>query len=388
MMRKAADVAPVRRNQLGSVATMRRIQTIWTVLLALLPFAPVRAAEAPHSAVVERKVIQASIDAGLRWLAEHQIREGPRAGAWDTPQYPTAFASFAGLAFLANGHLPGRGEYGAVVDRAMRYVQGSMAPDGYLGEQGDSMYVHAICTLFGLSYLGMTGDDRRDAELAEWCRRSLKVVVAAQAMRKPEGERGGWRYSPQSAESDLSVTSWQIMVLHAARQCGFEVEDRVLDDAMRYVAGAYAAVDDVGGFVYRTPITREPEPGVTGAAVLVKSVIEREPDEKRLKAERYLARFTPAWGGAQYKGYFYFVSFYTAQGAFQAGDNAWLAYAAPLERLLLDHQRGDGSWEYPPDNRVQSAQGGYVYSTAMAVLLLSLDRQYLPMYQRQAALYR
>lgn len=338
---------------------------------------------------------QAAVASGLRWLAAHQVSSGPEAGSWETgePRYRSAVASFAGLAFLANGHLPGEGEYGQVVEQAMRYVQGTMAADGYLGQgHGAGMYIHAIATLFGLSYLGLAPDAAAERDLAAWCRRSLRVIAEAQKVSRPDYARGGWRYTPSSAESDLSVTSWQLLVLHAARQCGFEVEDGSIEDALRFIDGAYVAVPDGpagpgGGYVYRPGLSRGPEPGVTGAAVFIKSLFERREDAHQNAALTYLAGYPPAWGGAQYNGYFFFGAFYMTQGMFQIGDPAWNRYYTPLRTLLLEHQAGDGSWPFAPDDALQGQLAGPTYSTAMAVLILSMEKQYLPMYQRQKRLF-
>tara|TARA_B100001013_G_scaffold330116_1_gene244872 strand:- start:636 stop:983 length:348 start_codon:yes stop_codon:yes gene_type:complete len=91
--------------------------------------------------------VRVGIDAGLRWLAEKQIKEGPDAGSSESQRYQMAVVSFAGLAFLANGYSPGKGDYGAVIDRAMEFVKGSMTPDGHLGPRDRSMYAHAIASL-------------------------------------------------------------------------------------------------------------------------------------------------------------------------------------------------------------------------------------------------
>ena len=83
-----------------------------------------------------------------------------------------------------------------------------------------------------------------------------------------------------------------------------------------------------------------------------------------------------------------FGAFYMTQGMFQIGDPAWERYFTPLRALLLDHQAGDGSWPFAPDDAHQGRLAGPAYSTAMAVLILSMEKQYLPMYQRQAAMFR
>jgi len=366
----------------------RRLRPAAVLAALVIATAPIVAAAEPQDKPPERERIASAIEGGLHWLADQQIKEGPSAGSWPCPHYETATTSFAGLAFLANGHVPGKGEYGQVVTRAMRYVQASMTPDGYVGTRGDSMYVHAICTLFGLSYLGMSENPEEEKELAAWCRRSIDLIVEAQKVRKRPSEQGGWRYSPYSDDSDLSVTSWQLLVLHAARQCGYEIDDGVFQAAMKYVNSGFVEVEGgEAGFVYRPGISKDPEPGVSGAALLLKSILEAEQDEKADKALALLRRYPPSWGGRQYKGYFFFDTFYMAQGMFQTSDEDWAAFAPANQRVLIEHQEGDGHWGFPQDNKLQGRLAGEAYSTALAVLILSLEKQYLPMYQRQRKLF-
>jgi hypothetical protein len=339
-------------------------------------------------APVDPARVQAAVAGGLKWLADHQVKDGPDAGSWECRQYPSAVASFAGLAFLANGHMPGRGKYSNEVTRALNYVKAGMTQDGYLGLQGNSMYVHAICTLFGLSCLGMSADLKDDQELAEWCRKSLKVITQAQKIPKRNGEQGGWRYSPSTSESDLSVTSWQMLTLHSARQCGYPVDPACLQEGLRYIDSGWKEVGGgIGGYVYRPGVSKEPEAGMSGSAIFIKSLIE--PDADMSKIREYLRQFPPAWGGPYYNGYYYFVSFYLSQGMLQQGGSDWESYSAALQKVLLDHQEGDGHWGFPSDNRPIEGDGGVgsTYATAMAVLMLSLEKQYLPMYQRQMRLY-
>jgi hypothetical protein len=370
------------------------------MVLALLPWATanaVLAAESNGAPPPDPRQVQAAVAGGLRWLAEHQVREGPDAGSWEShnPAYRAATASLAGLALLANGNLPGEGEYGENVQQAMRYVMATMTPDGYLG-QGDrsGMYIHAICSLFGLSYLGMAADPEREPELAEWCRKSVGVIVEAQQIKRQDVARGGWRYTPYTDDSDVSVTSWQLLVLHAARQCGYNIDDAVTESALRYVNRAYVELPgetpdspSTPGFLYHPGVSQSPEPAVTGVAVFIKSLLERGQDERIRSSLGYLERFPPTWGGPQYGGYFFFASFYMTQGMFQVGDETWAGFSPAMQRVLLDHQAGDGHWPFPPDNAPQSRLAGDAYPTAMALLVLSLDKQYLPMYQRQKQMF-
>lgn len=331
--------------------------------------------------------LRASITGGLDWLAAQQIRTGPDAGGWEGGNYPTAVASLAGLAFLAHGQLPHEGPHGEVVERAMAHVRQSMTPDGYLGERGNSMYVHAICTLFGVSYLGLSREPQREVELAQWCRKAIDVIIQSQRVRKQSIEQGGWRYSPTTDESDLSVSSWQLLALLAARQSGYEIDQEVIDAALRYFNSACQESGAEAGFLYRPGVTKDPEPGVTGVAIAIKTLFERPADPRLSKSLTYLRRFPPAWGGQQYKGFFYSVSFYLVQGYFQLGPKEWSRYGPALQRILVEHQAGDGRWPFPPDGDLERRATSPAYATAMALLILGMDNQFLPMYQRQAELF-
>lgn len=368
---------------------------------------------------VDQQRLKGAIDSGLRWLAENQSTEGEVAGRWASDDYASSTASFAGLALLAHGHRPGEGAYGETTDRALRYVMSTMDPDGYLG-QGDKsgMYIHAVASLFALSCLGTLEDPERERELAAWCRKSIDVIIEAQQVRRQGRSRGGWRYTPYSSESDTSVTSWQLLTLHTARGCGYQIDDSVFDAAIGYLDGAFIpeelmlgsdgqvgtfsraadgawqpdpegqrVVVRAAGYGYRPGITQHPEASVTGAVVFVKSVVEGGIDAEARSTLPLLRSNPPAWGGAHYDGFFYFASLYTTQGMFQIGGSDWDGYYQRLQRVVVDHQGGDGSWPFPEDNAAQSRLAGPAYATAMALLLLAQDRQFLPMYQRQVALH-
>ena len=333
--------------------------------------------------------VELAIEAGLHWLSAQQVKDGAAAGSWSSPKYPTAVTGLAGLAFLANGHLPGEGRHGDLVEKAMEYVQSSMTSDGYAGSIGDSMYVHSICTLFALSYLGMHEDARKDEALAEWCRKALNVIIGAQKVAKANAEKGGWRYSPHTHESDLSVTSWQMLCLHAARQCGYSIDDSVVNFAMGYLNSGFATLGDgKGGFTYRPGQSTVPEYGVTGTCVLVKSIFEEQVDDKMSESLAYLKSFKTGWGGSQYRGYFFISSWYLMQGFFQMGGPDFDEFASKTRKVLIKQQKGDGHWPYPSGSSAKRQGVGPVYPTAMAILILSLDGQYLPIFQRQRSLFR
>src|SRR3990172_415084 len=67
-----------------------------------------------------------ALERGLEWLATNQGRDGN----WSSND--VGLVSLGVLALLANGHAPGRGRYGAVVQAALDYVVDNAKPTGLL----------------------------------------------------------------------------------------------------------------------------------------------------------------------------------------------------------------------------------------------------------------
>ena len=64
---------------------------------------------------------------------------------------------------MADGSVPGRGRYGAAVERALEYVLRSVAESGLVGGEGVNgpMYGHGFATLFLGEIYGMNPQDDR-----------------------------------------------------------------------------------------------------------------------------------------------------------------------------------------------------------------------------------
>ena len=78
-------------------------------------------------------------------------------------------------------------------------------------------------------------------------------------------------------------------------------------------------------------------------------------------------------------GWFFYGTYYYAQGMYQRGGRYASRARQRVEDLLLDQQFEDGSWLAAHG---QERSAGRSYSTAMAVLSLSVKYHYLPIYQR------
>ncbi|MBN2491002.1 MAG: hypothetical protein JXQ29_09145, partial [Planctomycetes bacterium] len=86
-------------------------------------------------------------------------------------------SSLAILAFLAGGHVPGRGAYGQRIEHGVRYVLSCVNPDdGYISQNGTRMYSHAFATLCLAEIYGMT----HQAHLREKLQDAVDLIVKSQ----------------------------------------------------------------------------------------------------------------------------------------------------------------------------------------------------------------
>ncbi len=332
----------------------------------------------------------AAVKAGLAWLAADQQANG----AWsckigykvnesynfDRETGHVGVTSLACIAFLAGGHLPGRGEYGEVVEKGLEFVLSSVNEDGYISRFGSRMYSHAFATLFLAEIYGMTHrDDVR-----------LKLQKAVDFIVKSQNEQGGWRYEPYAPESDMSIVVCQVLALRAARNIGIRVPKSTVDRAARYVVdsaiteGGYGRNGipirraDVGTFHYQKESNSRSSFALTAAGVTALNGLGIYSDESIQNGLEYLRRklngFNAKYGrGGHY--FFWYGHYYGVQAMYTAGSPYWEPYFVTVREKLIEMQNEDGS--FPND-----VGPGKPLGTAMAVLILEIPYRYLPIFQR------
>ena len=99
------------------------------------------------------------------------------------------------------------------------------------------MYSHGFGTLFLAEAYGMT----HRPEIREKLQKAVRLIIDTQ------NNEGGWRYQPVRRDADLSVTICQINALRAARNAGLYVPKETVDDCIRYVKQSQ---NPDGGFRY------------------------------------------------------------------------------------------------------------------------------------------
>jgi hypothetical protein len=279
------------------------------------------------------------------------------------------------MAFLSSGHVPGEGRYGPVVEKGIRWVLGRQDASGLIATVGThEMYHHGICTLMLAEVVGMT-----DGPLAGEVRRKLEkavaVILEAQRTAAYGDSRGGWRYRrdprfDRYPPADISVTGWQVMALRAAKNLGCDVPPESIDNAVAYIKRCHDPQS--GGFRYlpggRLTVA------CTGTSILALLLCGKEHHQapEVLRAGAFLIRNPPRWRSDMF---FSYSIYYCSQATFQLGGNYWSYYRQKLHDVLLPNQSSSGGWD-------ASDGQGMPYSTAMAVLALTVEYRYLPIYQR------
>ena len=335
-----------------------------------------------------------AVDRGLQWLADHQADDG----SWvakigfklNTDYQHTAedkghvgVTALACMAFLAGGHLPGRGQYGANVERGLQFVLSCVQDDGYITYGGTRMYSHAFGALFLAEVYGMT--HKADVR--------AKLQLAVDFIVNSQNAEGGWRYEPYAVESDMSIVVCQVMALRAARNIGIRVPKSVIDRAAKYVVesavgerdaannyqGAYFR-NEIGSFHYQKQDNSRSSFSLTAAGVTalygagVYSAQSIDDGIRYLRAN--LDTFNLVEGRQRQGHYFFWYGhYYGVQAMYTAGADNWESYFAKVRDVVLSMQGSDGSFP-------NSVGPGPAFGTAMAVLILEIPYRYLPIFQR------
>ena len=358
--------------------------------------------------------VQEAVEKGLEYLRRTQRADG----AWEgnvgfkinEGYQVTAYAArdpgvtaLAGTAFLAGGHLPGRGPYGKALHRAIDYVLSVVDEKGFISENGTRMYSHAFATLFLAEVYGSSLDPQTNERVREKLDRAVQFILRAQ------NDQGGWRYEANAVDSDMSVTVCQVMALRAARNKGVRVPQKSIDAAVKYVLDSAVTRGSTrgwgwgegdmrrGAFRYqyreRNPIGTRASLALTGAGMTTlfgaglyddRAILgwARDHGMRRFDAggelpptvqemAQYILEEYDQHARAYPRHYFWFYGhYYACQAMYIKGGKEWQQYFPLVRDHLLRHQDADGSWE------VQGV--GRNFGTAVACVILQVPCRFLP----------
>lgn len=308
--------------------------------------------------------LEAAVTRGLSFLAHSQGADGS-FGEDERYGKNVGITGLCALAFMADGHLPGRGEYGENVARALDYVLDHCTETGLIvaGNTHGPMYGHGFATLF-LGEIYGAGGDQEDPRVRE------ALVKAVQLIVKTQNSEGGWRYNPIPEDADTSVTICQVMALRSARNAGIDVPRETIDRAVKYVRDCQ---NPDGGFRYMTsPGTSLWPRSAASVATMYYSGIYNDP---AINTGLGYLMIEAMPGLRRTQAHYYYGQYYTSQAMYLAGGNYWAKWWPAAREELLSRQSADaGSWNDPT--------AGPQCATAMALIALQVPKRYLPIFQK------
>ena len=150
--------------------------------------------------------------------------------------------------------------------------------------------------------------------------------------------------------------------------------------SLRHESGALTTIDEIATAydISRSHLMKiVHQMGAAGLLSLQVCGFYEDPTVKG--SANWLLNLKPTWE----TDWFFYGTYYYAQGMFQCGDR-YADHARELvQSILLGHQEreGDhaGSWD---PHFGQERDAGRVYATSLAILSLSVKYHYLPIYQR------
>ena len=328
---------------------------------------------APAKALVSRDPdVDRVVSGGLDWLAlqQHQL------GHWKAQgRYPTAMTSLAGLAMLCEGSTATQGKYAENIRRAVDFLVRRSRQNGLIGDADDDRYTygHGFAMLFLSQVLGEEEDLQRRQELTEVLTRAVEFTGYAQT------KAGGWGYvsaKDGNGFDEGSTTITQVQGLRGCRNAGIPVPKEIIDKAVAYIHNC--TLPD--GAVQYSSKGGGGRPAITAAAIACLYNAGEYDDQYVPKMLSYCeSRLKP--GSRDSYGHWHYAHFYYSQVQYREGGKAWDAYVNEIRKRLVAEAT---PVEEGGESLVVWRQGyiGPVYTTALNLVILQLDRAALPIYQR------
>ncbi len=347
---------------------------------------------------------EAAIEAGLAFLARHQLPDGSwTLGQFDSedPLYQsqlnsdTAATGLALLAFQGAGYNHREFKYAVQIKTAIDWLIANQADDGglyissdKLSDASSRMYSHAIAALALTEAYGMT----QDADIKQATQKALDYIADTQ-----DPDKGGWRYFAQRRKrsSDTSVTGWMMMALQSGRLAGLQTNTSTLEgiEAWLRVAEEPAAASQFRYNPYAVDSDgvsrrhgRQASVTMTSVGLLMRVYSGWGPEDERLKrGAAVLLQQLPGDADSRQRDTYYW--YYATQVMKHVGGSYWERWNASLHPLLIDSQQDSGalrgSWHpYHPVPDRWGPQGGRLYVTTMNLLSLEVRYRLLPLYEK------
>ncbi len=340
---------------------------VWLSVSHLLISSAVAQLPLAHYGETVPRDVREMYDRGLQFLTQKQTA----GGNWTDGQTGPGTTGLCLMAFLASGEDPNFGIYRNNVRRALRSMISTQ--DKNTGYMGNSMYHHGFAMLaLAEAYGAVDESDLWEGTATgehTGIGAALELAVRTAITSQKKNPLGAWRYSPNAADADTSVSGAILVGLLAARNAGIEVPDTAIDKAVSYYKSMTSSSGQVG---YSGGMGGMGESlARSSIACLVYSLAHRKDLPQYTATIQYLVR-QPEASRSPYAEY---TLYYQSQALFQGDVEAWEKWNKLLVRKLKATQQSDGSFP---------GQFGASFGTSMSLLALALNYRLLPIYERYA----
>lgn len=343
--------------------------------------------------------LDTAVDRGLEWLITQQKPDGSFKSIKIGQPGVTALCV---MAFLAQGKTPVDSEYGPAISKAIDFICDQQKRNGLLAavapnsvpirrvpnaqheETLPAVYNHAIAALALSEAYGQCKQEQAD-KVMKVIEKAISATLEMQSWRRQRSDQGGWRYlgKPYPEDSDLSITGWQLMFLRSARNAGFDVPEKNIEQAVAYIEKCFQRQS--GTFSYCSQYRRSVSRAMAGAGVLAMAHAGKHQSKMATQASDWILgrdftrfNYEPACQVSWQEDRYNYGVFLCTQAMYQQGGRYWKSFYPPVVDAIIGAQKLDGSW--PPEPADQ--EFGNCYTTALCVLSLSVSDQLLPIFQR------
>jgi hypothetical protein len=340
------------------------------------------------------------VQMGLDWLVRHQADDGFWSSACLGPKHSNPGSkceehgectvpgqdyvmSQTGLALLAlqaaGNYESNQEKYSDNVRRGLDWLVEHQRPDGALvgpssGRNGryshTFMYEHAMAA-FALAEACAVRKAQGKADAPRLWNAAVKAI---EFIEQNQHNDGGWRYSTEEQErSDCSVSGWAMLALKSAKEAEIPIRQETLDQT-RYFFKSCQTAD--GRTAYQ-PGEGAGTDAITAVGMLTHLLLLKDPKAPLVKmSATHLAAQAGQYRDQVRSGRAEYYTLYNATLAmYQVGGDQWTRWNDAIRDAVVANQtKGSGcdrgSWD--PKGTYGGGEGGRIYSTALATLMLEV----------------
>jgi len=296
-------------------------------------------------------------------------------------KHDIAGTAFGLLPLLAAGNSHRQGRFRVSVDAGLNFLAThQMAEGNFVTTPAFAPYENALATLALCEDYAMTKDSKDDKYLLA-ARKAVYYIINTQS------PYGGWGYEPRSLSPDTSATLWQIIALKTAINAGIYVPKETFDPMDNYLE--LVCERSSPGYWYKPPRftakdNMAPRPTLLPDGILCRELLDWKQDTSGLARSARALVNIPVINARERPGMYYL--YFSRQALHHFGGPEWEEWNAKTRDLIVSMQdKGDefahehrrGSWS--PVGELWMEEGGRLMSTSMAIQALEVYYSTVPL---------